>query len=131
MAESTGDAALDFDVVAAAIRADAADLRSFMDAFAVKLADALPGQVTVEREGGLFQKEHRVRRIAVDLDDRHYELVRAGSSVDARTAHKVRGITLKTEDVPLQDWIDSLARHLTAHAERSASARAALNRLLT
>ena len=131
MADSTGDAALDFDVLAAAIRADAADLRTFMEAFAGKLSEALPGQVTVEREGGLFQKEHRVRRIAVDLDDRHYELERVRSTVEARTAHQVRGIKLKTEAVPLEDWIDSLAHHLAAHAERSAHARAALSRLIT
>jgi hypothetical protein len=130
MGTSADDAALNFDMVAAAIRADAADTRTFMEALAVKLEEALPGQVAIEREGGLFQKEHRVKRISVDLQDRHYELERIHSGVEARTAHQVRGIKLKTDVVPLPEWIDTLARHLATYAESNAQARAALARLV-
>ena len=130
MGTSADDAALNFDMVAAAIRADAADTKTFMEALAAKLNDALPGHVTVEREGGLFQKEHRVKRITIDLQDRRYELERIGSGVEARTAHQVRGIRLKTEVIPLPDWIDSLARHLASYAESNAQARSALGKLV-
>jgi hypothetical protein len=131
MADSSGDPALDFDMLSAAIRADAADLKTFMEALAVKLGEALPGHVAVEREGGLFQKEHRVRKVSVDLDDRHYELERLNTGVEARTAHQVRGIRLKTDVVGLDAWIEDLARRLAAHAQANAQARSALNRLIS
>lgn len=130
MGTSADDAALNFDMVAAAIRADAADMGTFMEALAAKLNEALPGHVEVEREGGLFQKEHRVRLITVDLQDRRYELERVRSAVEARLAHQVRGIRLKTEVIPLGDWIDTLARHLASYAETNAQARAALGKLV-
>jgi hypothetical protein len=43
----------------------------------------------------------------------------------------VRGITLKNEPVSLDVWITQLSQHLARHAESSAEARAALERLVT
>ena len=130
MGTAADDAALNFDLVAAAIRADAADMGTFMEALAAKLSEALPGHVNVEREGGLFQKAHHVKLITIDLQDRRYELERVHSAVEARMAHQVRGIRLKTEVIPLADWIDTLARHLAAYAQDNAQARAALGKLV-
>ena len=45
-----------FDMVAAGLRADAADLDAFVEALAVKLEGALPGRVTIARQGGLFSR---------------------------------------------------------------------------
>ena len=124
------DPALGFDLVAASIRADASDLRTFMDALAVKLASALPGMVSVQREGGLFKKDRQVKAIQVQLDDKLYELAKSGTRIEAQVSHEVRGITLKKESVQLDQWINELSRHLARHAESSAEARAALERLV-
>jgi len=126
-----GDPAMGFELVAASIRADASDLKTFMDALAVKLEQALPGMVLVERDGGLFRKERKVKAIRVQLEDRMYELSRAGLQVEAKVSHQVRGITLKNEVLRLEAWIAELSHHLTRHAESSAEARAALERLVT
>jgi hypothetical protein len=128
---SGGDPAMGFDLVAASIRADASDLKTFMDALAYKLEQALPGMVSVEREGGLFKRERKVKAIRIQVDDKLYELARAGPGLEARLSHQVRGITLKNEVVNLETWIVQLSRHLTAHAQTSAEARAALERLVT
>jgi len=45
-----------FDMVAAGLRADAADLDAFVEALAVKLEGALPGRVAIARHGGLFSR---------------------------------------------------------------------------
>jgi hypothetical protein len=127
----SGDPAMSFDLVAASIRADLSDLKTFMDALAVKLEAALPGMVSVEREGGLFRKERKARAIHVQLDDKRYELARAGALLEARLSHQVRGITLKNEVLTLDAWITELSQHLARHAESSAEARAALERLVT
>lgn len=124
------DDALSFDLLAAAIRADAADLKSFVEALAAKLEGALPGSVEVKRRGGLFRSGKEVQALAVTIGDDRFELGRRGSNVEASVRRQVRGITLKTEEVALDEWIDRLAQELHRHAESSAQARAALSRLV-
>ena len=64
----------ELDLLAASLRADSGDLDAFVEALAVKLEAALPGQVEVERRGGLLGGRKRVRRIEVTLGDQRYEL---------------------------------------------------------
>jgi hypothetical protein len=126
---SSGPAS-NFDLLAASLRADAADLKTFLEVLAKKLTDALPSMVQVEREGGVFKKEHRVRAIRVQIEERGYELRHEAGGLEARLNHQVHGITLKNEVVRLDEWIEALSRHLTTHAESSASARSALDQLV-
>jgi hypothetical protein len=42
----------------------------------------------------------------------------------------VRGIALRTEELPLGDWIDGLSAALLAESASSEAARAALERLV-
>lgn len=118
----------DFELLAAALRADAGDLKTFLEVLADKLAEALPAGTTVER-GGFFGKK-RVRRIAVELGDNRYELAAAGERLEPSRAKSVRGIVLKREPLPLEAWIEELSRELAAEAARSEQARLALERLL-
>lgn len=130
MADVPGEG-LDFDLLAASIRADTADLKTFIEALAAKLEGALPGAVEVRRGGGgLFRSGREVQSLAVNLGDDQFELGKAGSGLEASIRKQVRGITLKTEQVGLDDWIDRLARGLQTHADSSAQARAALERLI-
>lgn len=120
-----------FELLASSLRADAGDLKAFMEALATKLEGALPGQTVVTRRGGgLFSGPKRVDRIVVELGEYRYELQSADSRVKPSRSKSVRGIVLKTEQVPLDEWIDELSRQLTDEAERSEQARLALERLL-
>ena len=130
-APSDREPALRFDLVAASLRADSNELKTFLEALAAKLEPALPGRVRVQREGGLFKRERPVRSIHVQLDARLYEVFQAGAAVEARMSHSVGGVILKHEVVRLEDWITELSRHLAHHAESSAQAREALERLVT
>ena len=123
------DGALGFDVLAASLRADARDLELFLEVLAAKLIDALPGRVGVEHEGGLISRK-RVKRVAVDLGEHRYELARAPGGLAGRHSHQVRGITLKTEQLPIEDWITALSRHLAEQARDSEQGRVALQRLI-
>ncbi len=125
-----GGTAGDFDLLAASLRADAADLKTFLDVLATKLAGALPGMVELEREGGVFKKEHRVATIRIRIEDYVYEIRRAPSGLEAKLNHQVRGITLKNQVVRLEDWIVALSQHLARHAESNAAARNALDQLV-
>jgi hypothetical protein len=120
----------DLDLVAASLRADAGDLDAFIEALAVKLDAALPGQVEVERRGGLLGGRKRVRRIEVTLGDQRYELELERARVTCRRRSVVRGIALKTQELDLDAWIAALSQDLVDEADRSERGREALARLL-
>jgi hypothetical protein len=122
---------LGFELLASSLRADAGDLKAFMEALATKLEGALPSRTSVERKGGgFFSKEKRVHQIFVDMGDTRYALKSDGGRVEASRGRAVRGIVLKTEQLPLDEWINDLSRVLTDEAQRSEQARMALERLL-
>ena len=122
--------AFTFDLLAAAIRADAADMGLFLEVLATKLQGALPGAVEVRRKGGLFRRDHPVEALIVSLGDRRFELHHEAHLVRARIAVVARGITLRTDETPLDAWIDALSKALAERANASAEARAALARML-
>ncbi len=121
----------DFELVAASLRADAADLRAFVGALAAKLEGALPGGVeVVRRGGGLFGGQKHVARIGVTIgpDELVLETEAGGVSCLRRTV--VRGISLKSEELSLDAWIEAVSHALVAEAQESERGRAALARLL-
>lgn len=122
---------LDIEMLAAALRADTSDLDVFFEIMARKLVDILGERVEVERTGGLLRKPKPVGAIRVVLGDDQLELTRSRGSVSCTVAHRVRGVVLRTQDVDLSQWVESLARHLDEESRRSASTRAALEALLT
>ena len=118
----------DFDLLAASLRADATDLRAFVEALASKLQASFPDRTRIERGGFLGGK--RVRRIECELGDDRYVVEEDGGRVATRRSKVVRGIALKNEELPLAEWIDALSRELVGEAERSERGREALERLL-
>src|SRR3954464_5689252 len=120
----------DLDLLAASLRADATDTAAFLEALAARLQGALPGQVDVQRKGGLFGGK-RVRRIEVRPGDTRYQIEGDGGQPPARRRNVVRGIALKTEELPVDAWIEALSADLLALAQTSERGRAALERLLT
>jgi hypothetical protein len=121
----------DFDLVAASLRADSSDLETFVEALATKLEASFPGHVKVERKGSRFVPGvRRVRRISLPLGDSTFELEHDAGRVSCSKRAVVRGIALRTEELPLDIWVDTLSAALVAEAGSSASARAALERLV-
>ncbi len=119
------------EVFAASLRADYTDVKAFLEALAVKLEGSLPNNTTVTRHSSLFSREHPVKEIAVSLGEYQYRIgkERQGPLV-AQRAKIVRGIVLKTEQIPVEQWIEELAEALAQFAAHSAQARAALERFL-
>ncbi|HEY0752510.1 MAG TPA: hypothetical protein VGD98_00910 [Ktedonobacteraceae bacterium] len=119
------------DLLAASLRADTSDLKAFLEVLAVKLEGALPNQTAVVRQSKLFSREHPVREILVTLDEYQYRISREsqGSLLTMR-AKVVRGIVLKTDQLPMERWIEELAEGLARQAGQSEQARHALERFL-
>jgi hypothetical protein len=119
------------ELFAASLRADKTDLKTFLDALAFKLEGSLLDYTIVTRQGSIFSRERPVKEVVVSLGEYQYRIRREkqGSLVAVR-AHVVRGIVLKTEQIPVDQWIDELSEALAQLASRSAQTRAALERFL-
>lgn len=123
---------LGFEMVAASLRADQTDTRAFLAALAVKMEGALPAQTVVERaRDGLFKGTTHVSRVQINLSPSLYSIAGARAGFEATRSKIVGGVAIKNEALSLDVWIESLARDLAAYAKSSASARAALERLVT
>ncbi len=124
------DANLDLDLLAAALRADSSDLGAFVEVLAVKLEQAVPQAVTVDRRrDGLFGAR-RVRRIALDAGDQRLELGVLGHGLETRCSRLSGGIVLKSEPLDTEAWLAALGQALALEARRSQTTRRALERLL-
>jgi hypothetical protein len=126
--ESGLDEGLKFSLAAALSRQYAEDQRGFMTTVAVMLELALPGETEVIRRGGLFSKK-TVGQLNVTLGEYRYSLHDPGRGpLKATRAHIVRGIALKTEETPMEEWIAEVGAALNEQAKRNAEARDALAR---
>jgi hypothetical protein len=128
--EDTG--AEGFDLVAAGLRIDGADLATSVKVLAAKLEQALPGVTRVERRGGglLGRGEKQVRRVQVELGSCCYELAVDGPRVQGFRERQSGGIAIKREALDPDAWIAALTADLRVEAQRSAQARTALEELL-
>jgi hypothetical protein len=125
------DEDLSFDLDAAGLRVDGADISAYVEALAHKLELALPAQTDVQRRSKrLLSREKVVESITVRLGDMTYELRAHGHRVEASRGKAVRNVTIKNEPLDLDSWVRALAGDLSARASESAEARAALERLV-
>jgi hypothetical protein len=121
---------VDIDLLTASLRADASDLRAFVEALAAKLEQAIPQATTVQRRrDGAFGPK-RVRRVAVDAGGQRLELRADGAAVQTLCARLSGGIVLKSEEVPTDAWLRLLGEALADQARHSQTTRRALERLL-
>ena len=119
------------ELFAASIRADKTELKTFLDALAIKLEGSLPDHTRVTRQGSFFSQERPVKEIVVSLGEYQYRIGKEkhGFLIAVRE-HMVRGIVLKTEQATVDQWINELSQALAQLASHSAQSRAALERFL-
>lgn len=109
----------------------AQDIRGFLPLLAVVLESSLPGETEIERKGGLFQKVKPVRKVSVMLDDLTYTLEDVGHGpLSAHRIKTVRGITLKTEPMAVEDWLADLSHKISLRADHNEKTFFAIKELL-
>ena len=129
------DDGLSFDLVAAALRADSADVAIYARVLTESLSEALPPEcITVERERTMADRMHgrpgEVSKVVIRLGETVMALsIRKGRPA-AEICREVRGVVLSRQPVPLQEWTAALAAALVTHAERNAVAARALRKLV-
>ena len=127
----TGGDSLELDLLASSLRADSSDVRAFIEGLAVKLEEAIPGLVRVQRARSGLRGPKLVRLIAVDAGGDRLELTcEGGDRVQARRAHVSGGITLKPDALDIDEWMHALPQALGREAGRREQIRQARERLL-
>jgi hypothetical protein len=110
---------IDFDRQAAWLRRFRTDAESNLSAFAQRLKEALPDQVTVHESKGFFSRSARTTGVTVSLGENQYKLEIAGSRLQASVAMVVRGITLNTKSIDPAEWFSRLAQETKAATEHA------------
>jgi hypothetical protein len=120
-----------FDLDAAGLRADGADLATAVEVLAAKLEAALPAQTAVRRRSrGLLSREKVLEEVEVELGEWRYALEMRRGRPEASRRQVVRGIVIRREALDLDAWLAALTAELREQAATSAQVRAALDRLV-
>jgi hypothetical protein len=125
------------DLVASALTAsaDSADVAMFVRVFTRSFADALPPEmvdVDYDRSMGdrLAGRPGTPVALRITFPERRLSLRATRGWPDAEVAQVVRGVVLSRRQVPVDEWVRTLAEELTGLAARNEAARAALASLL-
>ncbi len=104
------------DQVAAGMALDLQNVDSLLAQLARMLEQAVPQQVRVSSSGA------QVHAIEVMLEPDGFLLRREGQHVLSQHKKVVRGVALKTKDLPLEQWVELLAQALARQANVNAHA---------
>src|SRR5580704_3663284 len=99
-----------FDLAAAGLRGDGAELAMSVEVLAAKLEQALPGVARVERRGGglLGRGEKRVRRVQVELGSCCNQLPVAAARIEGFRGRQWGGTAIKRGPLSPNEWIAAL-----------------------
>jgi hypothetical protein len=125
------DSSLEVDVLAAALRMDDQETGDLLEFLAQKLELSLPQSTTITHSGIFLSKKRSVTEITVRFTDYHYQIVRDRfGSPSAKVMKLVRGMVLKTTEIPVDQWIEKVAQQLAQLARQSSQTRTALNKFV-
>jgi hypothetical protein len=133
--EPLGPESIDLVASALTASADLSDVAMFVRVFTRSFADALPDgvvDVDYDRSVGdrLAGRPGTPVAVRLSFPDKRLELRATRGWPDAEVQQVVRGVVLSRRQVPVEEWIRTLAAELTDLAARNAQARAALAALL-
>lgn len=121
----------EFDLNAAWLRRANGDMKAFMQALAVRMEDALPGRVEVERKrDGFFSRESHAVRIAVAFDSSLYALELQQGRLVARRSKIVHGVSLSSDDIAVPDWFAALNREIGVVGQQAGDAQTVIHDFL-
>jgi hypothetical protein len=115
--------AVDAQQIAAGLRLDLSHMETFLTQLANTLSQGFSEHTVIQANGGY------VLSVAINLDPDHYLARREGQHVVAEHKKVVRGIALRTQALPLDQWVEKLCGSLARHANTSARAAWVLQRL--
>lgn len=115
-------------VAAALSREYASEGREFVPHLARLLESALPEATEPILTGGLLRKT--LTGVRITLGDFQYALESAKGPVQASRTHIVRGISLKSEPMAIDEWLAEVGAQIEMRMQESERVRKALGSLL-
>lgn len=120
-----------FDLLAADWRRAATDEKAYIEALAVRLSQALPHLITIERHFSFFSNKAPIKMLSIRLKDDEYRLACSKQGhIQAEIGSVVRGIKLKSELVNFTEWMTRFSNAIALFAKEHAESRAELERFL-
>ena len=96
-----------------------------------KFEQSLPQRISVTRKNSLLSAKRSVQEITLHFDKYHYQIIRESTNVFKTKIMKViRGIVIKTTEVPVDEWINQIASELIQLADQSEVVRISLQNFL-
>lgn len=122
------DLALKVDVLAASLSLDRRESGDLLTLLAQKLKSGFPRNTQVERR--LFGLG-AVYTVTLCFDDYHYQVSRGQyGDLSAKLTKVVRGVKIKTTEMPTGEWSQQVAEALARLAVQNAEVRDALTRFV-
>jgi len=124
------DEAFDFDMAAASLQSNTADVHMMLKLLVNQLRDVLGKRLTVERAGSLLRKSDEIKAVELSMGDDVLRAEVEGASVRCTIGHSSGGIRIRSEQVSMDEWLKRLLKALQAEAKHSESARLALETIV-
>ncbi len=126
------DPALQFEVLAAKLRGDHGASEDLLDLLAKMLEGSYPSGTKVARGGWFMSKQRPVEELSVRFDEWQFVIAREKhGTISARSMKLVKGVSLKTNDISMDECIEQIIKEIMKLAERNAQTREALNRFVS
>jgi hypothetical protein len=105
------------------------DQQTRLNSLAVRLEETFPGLVSVERKrAGFFSKHENVASLKVELEPFEYVLeLQPRRGIVPKKAKVVRSIRIKTEEIPIGQWMTEMTEALDAYAQKNKQIRFAID----
>ena len=123
---------VDMQMAAAALLANNKDVKMMLRLLGKSLQDTLGDRVEVAHSGGgLFHRQtDEVKNITVCLEQDEYQAALDGPSVRCTVGRSSGGIRIRSEQLPVEQWLTRLLSALQAEAVSNQSAQAALQNVI-
>jgi hypothetical protein len=123
---------MDMQLAAAALLADNKDVKMMLRVLGKTLQDAFGGRVEIAHASGglLHRQSEEVKSITVHLEQDDYLAQLDGPSVHCTVGRSSGGIKIRSEAVPIEQWLERLLVALQQEAVNNQGARSALQNVI-
>ncbi len=123
----------DLELSVAAVLANNQDVKMLLRVLGKSLQDSLGDRVEIRRAGGgglLHKKPDELQAVVVRLDPDEYEARLDGHAVRCSVGRSSGGIRIRSEQLPIEQWLHRLLSALQQEAVGNQAARQALQDLV-
>ena len=123
---------MDIELAAAALLADNKDVGMMLGVLANSLKESLGSQMEIiaSSPGLLRRQTDQIKRMRIRLDQDDYEADFGDGRLTCTVGHTSGNIRIRTEQLPIEQWLSRLLAALQKEAATNQAARAALERVV-